>query len=82
MWQPWGLTPTVRFRFRNCGDIQKYEKGTQATRLGALRISWEARMESAFAWLNQLVQTFYRFLPHILIVRATHGGVSVAHSVM
>jgi hypothetical protein len=39
-------------------------------------------MESAFAWLNQLVQTFYRFLPHILIVRATHGGVSVAHSVM
>ncbi len=32
-------------------------------------------MESAFAWLNQLVQTFYRFLPHILIVRATHGGV-------
>ena len=32
-------------------------------------------METAFAWLNQLVQTFYRFLPHILIVRATHGGV-------
>ena len=32
-------------------------------------------MESAFAWLNQLIETFYRFFPHILIVRATHGGV-------
>ena len=39
-------------------------------------------MESAFAWLNQLIETFYRFFPHILIVRATHGGVSVAHPVM
>ena len=32
-------------------------------------------MESAFAWLNQLVETFYRFFPHVLIVRATHGAV-------
>lgn len=32
-------------------------------------------MESAFAWLSQLVETFYKFVPHILIVRATHGGV-------
>jgi regulator of protease activity HflC (stomatin/prohibitin superfamily) len=32
-------------------------------------------MESAFAWLSQLVETIYRFVPHILIVRATHGGV-------
>ena len=43
MWQPWGLTPTARFRFRNCGDIQKYEKGTQAMRLGALA-------SSSFPW--------------------------------
>ena len=34
-------------------------------------------MESAFAWLNQLIETFYRFFPHILIVRATHGGVQM-----
>ena len=33
-------------------------------------------MESAFAWLGQLVETLYRFIPHILIIRATHGGVS------
>jgi hypothetical protein len=32
-------------------------------------------MESAFAWLGQLFETFYKFIPHILIVRATHGGV-------
>ncbi len=32
-------------------------------------------MEGAFAWLNQLIETFYRFIPRILIVRATHGGV-------
>ena len=32
-------------------------------------------MDAAFAWLNQLIQTFYRFIPHLLIVRATHGGV-------
>jgi regulator of protease activity HflC (stomatin/prohibitin superfamily) len=32
-------------------------------------------MESAFAWLSELVHTFYKFIPHILIVRATHGGV-------
>ena len=32
-------------------------------------------MESAFAWLSQLVETFYKFIPHILIIRATHGGV-------
>ena len=32
-------------------------------------------MESAFAWLSQLVETFYKFVPHILIVRATHHGV-------
>ena len=39
-------------------------------------------MESAFAWLSQLIETFYKFVPHILIVRATHGGVYVAQSVM
>ncbi len=32
-------------------------------------------MESAFSWLSQLIETFYRFIPHILIVRATHAGV-------
>jgi len=32
-------------------------------------------MEGAFAWLSQLIETFYKFVPHILIVRATHGGV-------
>lgn len=32
-------------------------------------------MESAFAWLSELVHTFYKFIPHILIIRATHGGV-------
>ena len=32
-------------------------------------------MESAFAWLGQLFETFYKFIPHILIIRATHGGV-------
>lgn len=31
-------------------------------------------MESAFAWLGQLFSTFYKFIPHILIIRATHGG--------
>ena len=31
-------------------------------------------MDAAFAWLNTLIQTFYRFIPHVLIVRATHGG--------
>ena len=23
-------------------------------------------MESAFAWLSQLIETFYKFVPHIL----------------
>lgn len=32
-------------------------------------------MDGAFAWLSQLIQTFYKFFPHIIIVRATHGGV-------
>ena len=32
-------------------------------------------MESAFAWLSQLIETLYKFIPHIVIVRATHGGV-------
>jgi regulator of protease activity HflC (stomatin/prohibitin superfamily) len=32
-------------------------------------------MESAFAWLSQLVETFYKFIPHIVIIRATHAGV-------
>ena len=32
-------------------------------------------MESAFAWLSQLIETFYRFIPHIIIIRATHAGV-------
>ena len=39
-------------------------------------------MESAFAWLNQLIEAVFRFCPRIVIVRATHAGVSVAHSVM
>ena len=33
-------------------------------------------MESAFAWLGQLFETVYKFIPHILIIRATHGGVA------
>ena len=32
-------------------------------------------MESAFAWLNQLMEAFYRLFPRIIVVRATHGGV-------
>ena len=32
-------------------------------------------MESAFSWLSQLIETFYRFIPHIIIIRATHAGV-------
>ena len=32
-------------------------------------------MESAFSWLSQLIETFYRFFPHIVIIRATHAGV-------
>lgn len=32
-------------------------------------------MESAFAWLNQLIQAILQVFPRILIVRATHGGV-------
>lgn len=32
-------------------------------------------MDTAFAWLNQLIQAFYQLFPRIVIVRATHGGV-------
>jgi len=32
-------------------------------------------MDGAFSWLSQLIETFYKFIPHILIIRATHGGV-------
>jgi regulator of protease activity HflC (stomatin/prohibitin superfamily) len=32
-------------------------------------------MESAFAWLNQLIEAFYKLFPRVLIIRATHGGV-------
>ena len=39
-------------------------------------------MESAFAWLGQFFEAFFKFIPHILIIRATHGGVYVAQSVM
>ena len=32
-------------------------------------------MNEAFSWLSQLIETFYRFFPHIVIIRATHSGV-------
>ena len=32
-------------------------------------------MNEAFSWLSQLIETFYRFIPHIVIIRATHAGV-------
>lgn len=32
-------------------------------------------MEGAFAWLSELFQWLGRFIPQVLIVRATHGGV-------
>jgi regulator of protease activity HflC (stomatin/prohibitin superfamily) len=32
-------------------------------------------METAFAWLGQIFDAILRFVPRILIVRATHGGV-------
>jgi regulator of protease activity HflC (stomatin/prohibitin superfamily) len=36
-------------------------------------------MESAFAWLNQLIEAVFRFCPRIVIVRATHAGVKWVH---
>jgi len=42
-------------------------------------------MESAFAWLGQLFETFYKFIPHILIIRATHRremGAGQAHQAL
>jgi len=35
----------------------------------------EATMESAFSWLNQLIQAIFQFFPRIVVVRSTHGGV-------
>lgn len=32
-------------------------------------------METAFAWLGQIFEAILKFVPRILIVRATHGGV-------
>ncbi len=32
-------------------------------------------MEGAFTWLNQMIEALGRFIPRIIIVRATHGGV-------
>lgn len=32
-------------------------------------------MESAFAWLNQIVEAILQFFPRRVIVRSTHGGV-------
>jgi len=32
-------------------------------------------MEGAFSWLSTMIETFYRFIPHIVIIRATHAGV-------
>jgi len=82
--QHWDLIPTVPFRFPSLEVRPETKRASRRLCLDAL-LSFaylEAMMESAFTWLNTLVQTFYRFFPHILIVRATHGGVSVVHPVM
>jgi len=36
-------------------------------------------METAFAWLGQIFEAILRFIPRVLIVRATHGGVKWRH---
>jgi regulator of protease activity HflC (stomatin/prohibitin superfamily) len=36
-------------------------------------------METAFAWLGQIFEAILSFVPRILIVRATHGGVKWRH---
>lgn len=36
-------------------------------------------METAFAWLGQIFEALLSFVPRILIVRATHGGVKWRH---
>lgn len=36
-------------------------------------------MEAAFAWLGQIFEAILMFVPRILIVRATHGGVKWRH---
>jgi len=36
-------------------------------------------METAFAWLGQIFDALLSFVPRILIVRATHGGVRWRH---
>ena len=75
--QHWDLIPTVPFRFPSLEGVWK-RKGRPGGCAWAPFVFLEVVMESAFAWLNTLVQTFYRFFPHILIVRATHAGVKWA----
>jgi len=36
-------------------------------------------METAFAWLGQIFEAILRFVPRILIIRATHAGVKWRH---
>jgi regulator of protease activity HflC (stomatin/prohibitin superfamily) len=36
-------------------------------------------METAFAWLGQIFEAILKFVPRILIIRATHGGVRWRH---
>lgn len=36
-------------------------------------------METAFAWLGQIFEALLSFVPRILIIRATHGGVKWRH---
>ena len=36
-------------------------------------------METAFAWLGQIFDAILSFVPRVLIVRATHGGVKWRH---
>lgn len=36
-------------------------------------------MEAAFSWLGQIFEAILMFVPRILIVRATHGGVKWRH---
>ena len=36
-------------------------------------------METAFAWLGQIFEAILMFVPRVLIIRATHGGVKWRH---
>jgi len=36
-------------------------------------------MDSAFAWLGDIIQWFGRWIPHLAIIRSTHAGVKFRH---